>query len=221
MPKGIPGSRPPCSADGCDAPHQGRGWCEMHYQQWYMAIYERPTDFICSVEDCDRPAAGRGWCHYHYKLEWKVHRHEWRVEKDAARSVTCKLEGCERVPDARGYCEMHYQRVMTNGDPGPVASLRGNGWRDKHGYWMVIATGGRRIGQHRLVMEEDLGRYLWPWENVHHKNGRRDDNRLANLELWITSQPSGQRLEDLIAFVVEHYPAKVAATLAQQARLLA
>jgi hypothetical protein len=44
-----------------------------------------------------------------------------------------------------------------------------------------------------LVMEERVGRYLLPDDPVHHLNGVKDDNRLANLELWVRPQPSGIR----------------------------
>jgi hypothetical protein len=45
-------------------------------------------------------------------------------------------------------------------------------------------------------MQLHLGRELFQEENVHHINGDRLDNRLENLELWSTAQPSGQRVED-------------------------
>jgi len=86
---------------------------------------------------------------------------------------------------------------------------RGGRTKNSKGYIYIYCpdhphTASRNyINEHRLIMEKHLGRYLEKHENVHHINGIKDDNRIENLELWVKSQPSGQRAKDLLEWAQE------------------
>lgn len=57
-----------------------------------------------------------------------------------------------------------------------------------------FAESGGHVMEHRLVMEMKLGRYLSREEVVDHLNGKRDDNRIENLQL-MESQSQHIKLE--------------------------
>jgi len=112
------------------------------------------------------------------------------------------------------YCNMHYQRLLRLGSTElklkiakPLKAEKTKRYHHKDGYVVVSDPKKRNkdnsILEHRLIMEQHLGRELLPDENVHHINGIKDDNRLENLELWSTHQPKGQRVEDKLQWAYE------------------
>lgn len=127
----------------------------------------------------------------------------------------CILDGCEGKQHCRGLCSKHYVRAKREGNvdeialpakPPGWARQRRNGerWIDDRGYAWVRTPSGN-FTEHRVVMEAHLGRPLVSGENVHHINGVRDDNRIENLELWFRPQPGGQRVHQVLDYVVEHH----------------
>lgn len=147
----------------------------------------------------------------------------------------CDFPKCVRPHNAKGYCTGHGRQLSagktlsplrkrplgispTNSDPNGFISWTVN----KTGYLVATSrkkeNGSRgKISLHRKVAESVLNRPLESWENVHHINGHKTDNRPANLEIWVVPQPQGQRVEDIVThceMMLRHYaPEKLAKEL--------
>ena len=172
----------------------------------------------CAVPSCDRLAHARTWCKVHYE-RWRRTGNEPpdRPVGVSPPSKICIYEDCDRPSKSiMGLCASHYAQYRRNQSTENLASLqyhnpRGTGSKSKDGY-VQVSRNGKTYFEHRLIMEEMLGRSLFPNENVHHKNGLRRDNRPSNLELWTSSQPSGQRVTDLLAWaheIIERYETEI------------
>lgn len=127
----------------------------------------------------------------------------------ARREPRCLVIDCLSGVMAKGYCNRHYIRIKKYGSPHINHKPEAKGYINRDGYRefynLPKAKGGQegKSLEHRLVMERILGRRLQSGESVHHKNGVRHDNRPENLELWITGQPKGQRVDDMVRSAME------------------
>jgi hypothetical protein len=163
---------------------------------------------MCSIKGCSKSVQARGWCSTHYK-RWEKFGDPERINVHVRGE--CSLENCSEPHLAKGYCMTHYYKWLRSGDPNFVKpKAPPKRVYDKSGYVELTNMQGHpnarkngRIFEHVAVMSERLGRPLEAHENVHHKNGQRDDNSIENLELWSRSQPYGQRVEDKTAWAIE------------------
>lgn len=117
----------------------------------------------------------------------------------------------------RKFCSRACYVAFANSDKNP--RRHGSTVVTKDGY-VAQMVHGRAVAQHRVIMEQHLGRALAPGETIHHKNGVRTDNRIENLELWAGNHRRGQRVADMVAWAKETLQRYEPSALAQPAPVL-
>lgn len=202
-----------CSVEGCDKVPAAKGMCPMHYYRWRKegdpgeAGSRRKASRPCKVEGCENLAVTREDLCPTHRVRKRLYGTEHGTFVTHKKCVACG-EPAVSGNRSNDYCREHYIAHVKS------LVVQGVIQADRHpsGY-CYVSIFKKRYAVHAIVMESVLGRPLRFGESVHHKNGIRHDNEPGNLELWVKPQLAGQRVDDLVAWVVETYPEYVKAAL--------
>jgi len=99
--------------------------------------------------------------------------------------LASRRSSVEWVDDTSGKYNPNFNGGKYIDDKGYVRVLMPEHPYENHGY----------VYEHRLVMEKILGRYLEPWETVHHINEIKVDNREENFFLTTVGEHSALHRE--------------------------
>jgi hypothetical protein len=175
----VKGSPRTCSHPGCDHPYLSKGFCTTHYHRWHCGRNmdgppaEKKT---CIHPGCDLPHSARGYCSVHYGRKFVKHSdmdapiRPHRRKNEPPRECAWPLCPEQWKGASSGYCPRHEtRRLKRRPMEGPAYYRDKPGWINKQGY-RKVRRGGKAVFEHRIIMEEMLGRPLLRKEEVHHKN---------------------------------------------------
>lgn len=173
--------------------------CPVCDQNFISSIWH-PHQKFCSKKCCRRSSS-------------RIQR-GFSVKQLTLNCVVCEKSFIQKRANNTEYCSHPCKKLGVfrkfKGLPvkGPKKHIKGSGYITNQGYKIHSvkhpnATKRGQILEHVLIMSKNIGRPLNKGETVHHKNGIRNDNRIENLELWSSSHPPGQRVEDKIQWCKE------------------
>jgi HNH endonuclease len=169
--------------------------CNKEYQE------KKPFEKYCSLKCCKI---------FQYRIEIKKRREnkEYRERRNFLERQRRKLkrDKSKHAQEERArYRKKH--NILTDKDL--KVAPKGAGCITRYGYKKIHkknhpnAWKNGDMFEHVYIMSEHLNRPLKKGETVHHRNGIKSDNRIDNLELWSSSHPYGQKVEDKISWCKE------------------
>lgn len=162
-----------------------------------MDVLSRPRQ--CEYCKQEIPQKSRRFCRVQCKTDWH-NQNRTLTPNEVGPCVVCGKHVSRWVSPARQskesdkniYCSRTCAGVGRKGANHP--GWQGGRLTDKDGYVLVYkpdhphCSKSGYVREHRLVMEEKIGRYLTPLEVVHHKNDITSDNRPSNLQLYASNR---------------------------------
>lgn len=114
-------SKATCTIEGCLKPHEARGLCASHYQNWKrcgnpLGMRQEQVVRTCSFPGCAKIHSAHGYCGSHAR---QLRRGE-ELRPLAVRRPgggACTVAGCGRPAVARGLCARDWCRWRAHGDP--------------------------------------------------------------------------------------------------------
>ena len=173
------------------------------------AHFSISTTTLCkALRENDLHPRGCGKSERTRKKFSEVRRH--KVDMDAVRKYASEGMSTREIGAILGHSdEVIRERMVEAGIPRLPAKARmeknyfWNGGRmiDADGYILLKSpdhpyrTAGGYVREHRLVMEQKLGRYLVPGEVVHHIDSDKQNNHPDNLEIF---ESNGRHLAETL-----------------------